>query len=270
MPAPVLLRWASPGRPTASQPSLWSAARGWLHDAAELLARPFVAAGRRGARACAGCRPRRWQRCWQQRYSWSLGLGFLAILLTVCAVGQRTGVLVLAFFGVSFLTGGALSLAWARTASAADALVRGQHEELARDVERLRGRARDETTRDSVGCAAPGAAAAVGRTARTLGAAGSRALQRPLAGPTRHARAGAGCRRTRGWARSLRRCWCGAVPGRYGAGRGLVCAVGCLWQRWAPLRDRLSPLMAGAGRGHAAHRGALFLSAVEIPHPVSR
>jgi len=69
----------------------------------------------------------------------SLGLGFLAILLTV-VLWDSHRVLALAFFGVSFLTGGALVLSWAVRRLQRTRWFAASIEELARDAERLRGR----------------------------------------------------------------------------------------------------------------------------------
>jgi uncharacterized membrane protein YqjE len=120
------------------QPSLWSAARGWLHDAVELLHVRLSLLGVEAqehaldaALALAAMLA--------AAILVSLGLGFLAILLTV-VLWDSYRVLVLAIFGVSFLTGGALVLAWALRGLRRMRWFAASIEELGRDVERLRGR----------------------------------------------------------------------------------------------------------------------------------
>ena len=121
----------------AASRSLWSAARAWLHDAAELLrvrvallgveAREHaldVAEGLAAAVAAA--------------LLLVLGLGFLAVLLTVLLWDEHR-LLALALFSVVFLTLGGVALLWARRRLLGIRWFVASTSELSRDLERLRG-----------------------------------------------------------------------------------------------------------------------------------
>lgn len=121
----------------ATREPLWSASRGWLRDAAELLrvrlALLGVEAGAHAldvAQALAAAVAAAVLLC--------LGLGFLAVLLTVLLwEGQR--VLALALFAAVFLTLGAVALLWARRRLLGVRWFAASAAELQRDVQRLRG-----------------------------------------------------------------------------------------------------------------------------------
>jgi uncharacterized membrane protein YqjE len=127
-----------PAQDDQAQPSLWNAARGWLHDTAELLRVRLSLLGVEAQEHALDV-VQALAAMLAAAILLSLGLGFLAILLTV-VLWDSHRVLVLAFFGVSFLTGGALMLAWAVRRLQRTRWFEASIEELARDAERLRGR----------------------------------------------------------------------------------------------------------------------------------
>lgn len=122
----------------AASESLWTATRGWLRDAAELLrvrlALLGVEAGGHAldvAEALAAAVA--------AAVLLSLGLGFLAVLLTVLLWDSHR-LLALTLFTAVFLTLGGVALAWARRRLRGVRWFAASAAELARDVERLHGR----------------------------------------------------------------------------------------------------------------------------------
>lgn len=124
---------------TGAAESLFAGARGWLHDGTELVRVRLALLGTEAAEHALDL---------SQAIAWavaaavllSLGLGFAAVLLTVL-LWDTHRVLALALFTAVFLTlGGVLAVA-ARRRLAGVRWFEASAGELARDAERLRGRA---------------------------------------------------------------------------------------------------------------------------------
>ncbi|MCX7693243.1 phage holin family protein [Tepidimonas taiwanensis] len=126
-----------PSGDAAASTTLWGAARGALNDAAALLRVRLELLGVEAAEHALDV-AQALGAAVAAAVLLSLGLGFLAVLLTVLWWdGHR--LLALALFATVFLTLGAVALVWARARLRAVRWFAASAAELARDVERLRG-----------------------------------------------------------------------------------------------------------------------------------
>ncbi len=121
----------------AAEP-LGSAVRGWLYDTAELLRVRLALLGVEAAEHVQAVAEAMGAAV-AAAVLLTLGLGFLAVLLTVLFwEGHR--LLALAVFTAVFLTLGSVALAWAQRRLRGIRWFAASAAELARDMERLRGR----------------------------------------------------------------------------------------------------------------------------------
>ncbi|OBS30189.1 hypothetical protein A9O67_03785 [Tepidimonas fonticaldi] len=123
---------------SAASESLGSAVRGWLHDTAELLRVRLALLGVEAAEHAQDVAEAMGAAV-AAAVLLSLGLGFLAVLLTVLLWDSHR-LLALAVFTAVFLTLGAVALARAQRRLRGVRWFAASTAELARDLERLRGR----------------------------------------------------------------------------------------------------------------------------------
>ncbi len=140
MPCPLPIPMGQEDRPPSAEApqSLWSATRGWFHDAGELLRVRLALLGVE-ARGHALDVAEGLAATVVAALLLVLGVGFLAVLLTVL-LWESHRLLALALFSAVFLTLGVVALLWARRRLLGIRWFAASMSELDRDLERLRGR----------------------------------------------------------------------------------------------------------------------------------